>query len=248
MQNDVVGTALMLDTVRVVVRRERWLVGVTIAALACALVFMFTERIDIVKTGLGTALLTGCAGIGLASLSGLFSHERASGLMLFWSQKQMPIQIFYMKRFVRQFTLLCAWLLFVGAAIALIAAISGLVPYARIARITVAILATGTLLALSTFAFSAWRVRRDSMAAMLTAVGVYLGMAPMAFADEGFRRSFIINLAFPLDALAALGGGSRYPDYLLPPGPVITGHFIAWTLIAIAGLYTLKPYSPSPDQ
>lgn len=229
-----VGQAYLRGFVRAWVRKQRVLLVLTGLAVTGALVSAVTGNAEPSRHIVRLSMFYLPMIAGLLTLSGIVSEDRDTNFMVLWFQKPGRIIPIYLKRYLVG---LAALLVFAGIAMVLLGvlaiAIDVLTPTAMLRRAAVMLL-VAVLAGSIVFAFSAWGTRRDGVLAFMVIFLSLLLAGAFAFDDTRFA-AFTRAVAFPMDALGALSGGSAW-NGSLPPIVFITLHIAAWNLVGLFGL------------
>ncbi len=172
---------------------------------------------------------------GLLAMSGIVADERASGLIVMWFQKPGTLFRSYLIRYLLYLALIAALTLGLAMIVGVAAISSHVFTFFKAVRVGAAALPMALIPAATVFACSAWGARRDSTVAFsIVAVSVAL-QGVLAF-DPGVLARVIKVIAFPIDPIMAIAGGSAYDSDLTRPLAVVAAHLAAWTALGLLGL------------
>lgn len=183
-------------------------------------------------------LLSG--GAGILFLEGIVSRELETGVVLLWLQKPVRPELYYLNRCVE--SLLAALLVVLAvtsAGVALLAARSGMPVYRVLALIPSLLLLT-VVYGSMTFAFSAWRVRRDgtlpvAVTLFATVPAGLNAMQPDQFGTLWRILEPILPPFRPLFGLAEYLSGHAAPDLTLNIAWIVA-YCAAWMVAGLLGV------------
>jgi hypothetical protein len=228
------------EVIRFWLRRHRTFLLMLSLFVALTIVALLTGRSDQAERILILVAFFAPITVGLLSMSGIVADERESGILVIWIQKPGTILRYYAVRYGLYVAMIAVFVLALSVILAAIAAQAAIVPISQATRLPLLMVPMSVIAAAMVFAFSAWGVRRDSTAALLAIIAFVTVASRFAF-RPGPARDILMKVAFPVDALVAVGGAEQFAGSVAHPFALIFLHFVAWTVLALVGLlYTQR--------
>lgn len=216
-------------------RQHRRLLAILLGTTVIAWIMLAAGHRDSADGVMRSVVFYGMIAVGMLTMSGAVSEEYRSGLVSLWFQKPGSLVRTYLSRYAFHQGLVVATALIVSVCLFGPSVAVGDIAATRAVRICVAATAMATLTVSVVFAMSALNIKRDAMFGLIVVMGTLTLGAVMAF-DEGPVADAVRAVAFPIDSIGAIAGGSAYPKGMTIAIITLAAHYLAWNLIAFAGL------------
>lgn len=216
-------------------RRHRRTLAILGLAVGASVVLLFAGTKGRGELFIGTVVMFAGFGISMMTMDGIVAEDYRSGLVALWFQKPGSLAQIYVTRYVvlQALTVLAVVAVsgvIVGAMHAAGARSTG-TPVRTMISVSAMALLTGAIM----FAYSAWNIRREIFATLVTVFGTIVLGAGFAQAN-GLLAVTIRTMAFPMDSIDAWMRGSPINPAYAGAGWMVLGHFLAWSAIAVVGL------------
>jgi hypothetical protein len=230
-----VWRTLVQETALYCLRRFRGLIVAVGCVTLLAAVLAFGGQTEVASTALAGVVFYAPFIAALLVMSGIVSDELATGLIVMWFQKPGMLVGAYAIRYALYLFLLSAAAVVLAVIVGAISVSAGAFPLAKAVRFAPVMISVAVLVGAMVFGFSAWGFRRDSTVAFFVIV-IGFSLAGIAAFKQAPLSSILNVIAFPLDAMAALGGSASGYTGVAAPIAIVLGQFVAWTAIGVAGL------------